>query len=339
MIHYNLLLLSKYRSALMGIAMLWVMSFHLSPIRTYLPIIGSVSNIGYSGVDIFLFLSGFGLYYSLSNKDISFSEYYKRRFYRIFPEFWLFLLCTFIISMNFDLKSVCELLCCASTIGYWVGLPYFLWFISCYVFFSFAYPLYYKQFKRYGIIVPICYILIGFVFTVLYGIVSVSYFNNSSGPLPLSLSRIPIFIIGSLFGFVTKEQIDSKSSIRLISLFVFLMPLAIIVLFISFKFFSAYLWSCSLYWIPFIFITPSLCVFLSSLLDRTPRIVNIILSWVGNHSLELYIVHQYLKDQFLEWLESYLDRNIIGLLVLLVSFLLAIALKRFSNVIIKRFVA
>jgi len=73
-----LILLSKYRQALMGIAILWVMMFHL-PLRPGIPIIKEFFNIGYGGVDIFLFLSGFGLYFSLSKKGIKLSHYYKKK--------------------------------------------------------------------------------------------------------------------------------------------------------------------------------------------------------------------------------------------------------------------
>ena len=80
-------LLSKYRSVLMGLAMLWVMYFHT-------PVIFSEHNqwlfhrIGFYGVDIFLFLSAFGLYYSLS-KHKNIWQFYKARFIRIFPAFFI----------------------------------------------------------------------------------------------------------------------------------------------------------------------------------------------------------------------------------------------------------
>ena len=337
MSHYNFQLLSKHRSALMGVAMLWVMSFHLSPFRTYLPIIGSISNIGYGGVDIFLFLSGYGLYFSLSKKNFSISKYYKKRFFRIFPEFWLFLLCTFFISMDFNLKSIFNLLCCASTIGIWVRLPFFLWFISFYVLLSFAFPFYYKHFQRYGMIAPKLYIFISLVLTVLFGMISVNFLNYRTGIFGGTISRIPIFIIGSLFGYITKEKIDSKFSTQLTSLFLLLTPLAVFILFISFKYFPTYLRPFSLFWIPFIIISPSVCILLSIFMERTPKIINNFLAWVGNLSLELYIVHEYVNKQVSEHMVSVVDKKVIVLLVVLISFILAIALKQFNNKVIKRF--
>lgn len=79
----GLSLLSTYRGALMGVAIIWVMLHHL----TYpdIPILKHVMEIGYGDVDIFLFLSGFGLYFSLS-KSVgviylpNIAKYYKKGF-------------------------------------------------------------------------------------------------------------------------------------------------------------------------------------------------------------------------------------------------------------------
>ncbi len=65
--------LSKYRGAIMGFAALWIFIFHeytvLSPVGT--PLYGAakfIKGIGFAGVDIFFFLSGYGLSFSLSSR-------------------------------------------------------------------------------------------------------------------------------------------------------------------------------------------------------------------------------------------------------------------------------
>ena len=65
----SLSLLSSYRGALMGVAIIWVMLYHLGDIDV--SVISVIFGVGYGGVDIFLFLSGFGLYFSLSKKEPS----------------------------------------------------------------------------------------------------------------------------------------------------------------------------------------------------------------------------------------------------------------------------
>ena len=64
----SLSLLSSYRGALMGVAIIWVMLYHLGDIDV--SVISVIFGVGYGGVDIFLFLSGFGLYFSFSNTKV-----------------------------------------------------------------------------------------------------------------------------------------------------------------------------------------------------------------------------------------------------------------------------
>lgn len=50
----SLSLLSSYRGALMGVAIIWVMLYHLGDIDV--SVISVIFGVGYGGVDIFLFL-------------------------------------------------------------------------------------------------------------------------------------------------------------------------------------------------------------------------------------------------------------------------------------------
>lgn len=66
--------ISLYRSALMGVATIWIMLLHGYELYKYIsiPLISTFAKRGNVGVDIFLFLSGFGLWFSLSNdKNLS----------------------------------------------------------------------------------------------------------------------------------------------------------------------------------------------------------------------------------------------------------------------------
>ena len=68
--------ISLNRGALMGFAIMWVFLFHVGGIGV--PWIDTFCSKGYLGVDIFFFLSGWGLCYSLS-KDPNITQFYKRR--------------------------------------------------------------------------------------------------------------------------------------------------------------------------------------------------------------------------------------------------------------------
>ena len=85
-------LLSKFRSELMGLACLWVMLHHNSfnwPIS--LDYLRRFALYGNLGVDIFLLLSGVGLYYAWS-KQPKLSDFYARRFVRLLVPYLIFAL-------------------------------------------------------------------------------------------------------------------------------------------------------------------------------------------------------------------------------------------------------
>ena len=89
--------LSKYRTELMGFAILWIFLFHSNIyIPEFLAPFKFVKAIGYSGVDIFFLLSGLGLSFSIS-KNTSLVQFYKKRLKRIIPTFWV---CLFFISLK-----------------------------------------------------------------------------------------------------------------------------------------------------------------------------------------------------------------------------------------------
>lgn len=87
--------ISKNRTYLMGIAMILVVIYHAFSC-VYNPI--GVLNIGYVGVDIFLFLSGFGLASSFEKNKIS--NFYKNRFTRIYPIYFIGVLTTYLIMCH-----------------------------------------------------------------------------------------------------------------------------------------------------------------------------------------------------------------------------------------------
>ena len=84
--------LSKFRSELMGFACLWIMFHHNSfTWPESMDTLRRFSLYGNLGVDIFLQLSGVGLYYAWSKKPVL-SDFYARRFVRLLVPYVLFAL-------------------------------------------------------------------------------------------------------------------------------------------------------------------------------------------------------------------------------------------------------
>lgn len=83
-------LLSKYRTAIMGFAALWILFSHVW-LRVFysIPFLSHIEEfikkIGFCGVDIFLFLSGLGLTFSI--KKHSTKDFYYNRIKRILLPF------------------------------------------------------------------------------------------------------------------------------------------------------------------------------------------------------------------------------------------------------------
>lgn len=69
----------------MGFAILWVMYFHI-PLKFATEVGWFIHRIGFYGVDIFLFLSGLGVYYSLTKRP-NVLGFYKARLVRILPAY------------------------------------------------------------------------------------------------------------------------------------------------------------------------------------------------------------------------------------------------------------
>lgn len=85
-------LLSKYRAPLMGVAILMIVFFHM-PVEIPAPF-SYFKKLCECGVDIFLLVSGFGLYNSLDKNPDTLS-FYKRRVERLAPSYIPFIILRF----------------------------------------------------------------------------------------------------------------------------------------------------------------------------------------------------------------------------------------------------
>ncbi|MDO4748518.1 MAG: acyltransferase [Eubacteriales bacterium] len=276
----------KYRSAWMGIAMLWVVvyhSFYIFPINFF-------KNIGYGGVDICLFASGLGCYYSLcSNDDIA--GFVKKRFLRIFPTYWCFLPFWFLYAFNaFDMDL-------SSVLGNILGIQNFTskglafnWYISAILLFYILAPYFKKLADRFDGFKQILIVILMFA-------ISVPFW--SSNTLIITVSRLPVFYIGMLFAKSSKKS--KKLSAYKIVVYLLVSIAGFILLWMSFEHFSDYRWTHALYWYPFILITPGLCVCVSvvmNLLDKSKvtSIIPKIFSFIGKYSFEIYLTHILIFD-------------------------------------------
>lgn len=205
----NYSLLSKYRVELMGFAALLIMYFHTSTMfpygdyNEYYKFLVSQLNIG---VEIFLIVSGIGLYFSLSKPNFNFRQYYVKRVLNVYL---ILLLIAFPFALLYNVRNGGSF---GSFIIDWTGVGFYTgkrypggnrggWYVMFIMIMYLVYPLIYKVQKLLEkkkadlavlIIVTVCHVLLCYYLSTRYESVYNSY--------EIGLTRIPIFLIGSYIG-------------------------------------------------------------------------------------------------------------------------------------------
>lgn len=224
--YFNLGELSSYRACLMGVATIMILCCHASVWCTGLPsIIRSFLVLGNLGVDIFLFLSGFGLYFSLEHSNNGLCSWYAKRYNRVLiPYFIIVIPCYTIIALvNGD--SFCMYLANISTLSYWLYHKG-AWYVAMLIPLYFATPLLKK-------ILSGRYQLLAFVLLVIASTVPayclLNVINIRDGflyNLCFVLMRLPSF----LFGLFIAPWIKKNKEIR----YDLICAISVLLLFLSF---------------------------------------------------------------------------------------------------------
>lgn len=122
-----------HRTECMGIAMIMVVLYHLKTTVFY---------VGFLGMDIFLFLSAYGLCRSF--KTNSLPRFYWRRFSRIVPMYTVYgilLNLIYICVYHYDL-SLWDMICNITSLNYWkFGGYVFEWYLSFLLVFYLTFPI------------------------------------------------------------------------------------------------------------------------------------------------------------------------------------------------------
>ena len=208
-------LLSKYRGELFGFSIISIIIFHyfedLNAVgvsgaaklltKAYIWLIGSI------GVEIFIFLSGFGLYYSL-RKQFNIPRYIYNRIERtIIPYilyggiFWI------LIDLVISGGGIKKFLLDYSLISFWKDGNKHLWFvafiIAMYIVFPYIYKLFVKQknkAKKRNTILLMCIVYLLGLGVILK--MFPDFFENTE----IALTRVPVFILGIYYGEKSYER-------------------------------------------------------------------------------------------------------------------------------------
>lgn len=291
--------ISKYRTHIMGAAMIWVMFFH-SAFHSKISMIQFIHNIGFYGVDMFLLVSGLGLYFSMK-KSKNIGQFYLKRVIRILPAY-------LIISISWYLfyktdVSAGDAILSVIGINYWRGSiygrpPYFDWFIPTLLVLYILTPLYFKLFEK---------VKCKWQFTALVSLISpilcIVFYHQGKQPLYGSIVRIPVFLIGFYLGyFIYEKKEDNKQNWMALLSF---MALGLIAGYYIQTYVSnpTIIWGINAY--PATLVAPGLCSLIGLIglkLEKNLKTVGTVLLFplyvCGRYSLEIYLFHQRFLELF-----------------------------------------
>lgn len=275
----------KYRNIWLGCAMLWIVLYH-SDLRVPTSILGYFKGMGYGGVDICLFASGIGCYFSLEKNSDNLS-FLKRRFFRLTPTYWCFLAIWFIskaLMGKFEISAVMgNLLGIQSLTGQGKD---FNWYISALILLYLLAPIFKNIVDRSS--KNIQYL------AVLGILLAVSFAYWDADKFIIIMTRLPLFYIGMIYAKQCRDGKKLEYKDIFLSSFVMLVGIAI---YFVFRFeFEDYLWKFGLYWYPFILVTPGICIIISLVMEYVKkykwlRWIEYLLNFIGNYSFEIYLVH------------------------------------------------
>lgn len=283
--------LYRHRSLWMGMAMLWIVFAHMTfPISN--AVLAQFRSLGYGGVDIFLFASGLGCYFSY-DKNKNPYEFFKKRILRLWPVWWAFMIVwvPYKIYCNMPKKAL---------LGNIFGIQGFTnlgnefnWYITALFLFYMFTPVFCEIINRIQKRREL-------IFWILFFMGLTVPFWTSNG-LIITVTRIPVYFLGMYFGKLGKEgkELSVKTAVVLGCLSI--CGAGVLLHFI--KHYRAILWSHGLYWYPFILIIPGVCMLLSVVAEffRDKKLMRMLekgISVAGKYSFEIYLAHVIIFEIF-----------------------------------------
>ncbi len=314
--------ISRYRGELMGAAMLFIMLFHVDLARS--DTFFGLRRMGNIGVDMFLFLSGIGLWFSWA-KTPSVKHFYLRRFVRIYPA-WLIIAALFYIP-SFHGGSTWSWINLFGELffnwGFWLHDELNFWYIPAIMMLYLFAPPYMELIRRHPIYRWLPVVMVMWCILVQW----VTPINHVVGHLEIFWSRVPIFFIGINMGeMVRRKQTIDGQGIWMIFL-MFVMALASSIFLEQEKHGQFPLFIERMLYIP---LTVTAILILNRVFRRLPERANYCFRFVGALSLECYLIHQHFVLAYIPQSLSYWPTF---LLCLVITLPLAWILQKITQVI------
>lgn len=274
--------LSRYRGELMGAAIFFIVLFH-APLARADAFFG-LRRCGNIGVDMFLFLSGIGLWFSWV-KTPSFRLFYKRRLLRIFPAWLIVASLYYIPRFNWQTGSVIDLIG-DITINwdFWLHDEGTFWYIPAIMMLYLWAPLYMwlvqksPAYRWLPVLMMVWCICVQWVTPI----------HQAVGHIEIFWSRLPIFFLGINVGEWVRQDRRMESPAIWLLVVTFLATASACIYLEQVKHGRFPLFAERMIYIP---LTVSMLLLLCELFSRTPQWFNKASAFLGTISLELYLLH------------------------------------------------
>ena len=290
--------ISRYRGELMGMAMIFIILFHVSLPQS--DMFFGLRRMGNIGVDMFFFLSGIGLWFSWT-KNPSCKHFFKRRYLRIYPT-WLIMASLYYIPRfrGGDIMAWIDLIG-DITINwdFWLHDELTFWYIPATMMLYLFAPAYMELIRKHPIYRWLPVVMIMWCILVQY----VTPIHDIFGHIEIFWSRVPIFFIGINMGEMVrrKDKLDGASIWMIVILFVATLTSSI---FLEQNLHGRFpLYVERMLYIP---LTITTILLLNRIFRRTPKWFNNAFKFVGALSLECYLIHihfvlNYIPKEWTYW--------------------------------------
>ena len=277
--------ISRFRAEQMGAAMLFVILFHVALDRGD-PFYG-LRRCGNVGVDIFLFLSGVGLWFSwVKTPDVL--RFYRRRLLRIVPT-WIvvataFYLPDYLGARRFSHSIVDLIGDITINWDFWLHDELTFWYVPAIMALYLVAPWYMRLiqsrpvYRWLPLLMVIWCVMVQWVLPI----------HHAVGHIEISWSRVPIFFIGINFGEMVRTRSQLSSDAVWLLLVTFLMTFGTCLYLEQVRHGQFPLFVERMLYIPF---TVCTVLVMNRIFRRTPQWVNRLFRFVGALSLEAYLIH------------------------------------------------
>ena len=338
-------LLSQYRSVLMGLQIVLIVFFHFTEdCKTYGVRFAGFIELYYtfirsSGVDLFLLLSGLGLFYSWKRRH-DFAPYLRKRLVRLLVPYFLLAIPAWAIYYSLTGRAgFLDYLSDLFFLTFFTSGQKWLWYIPMMVACYLVFPLVYRAIEgKEGSAAGGAFlrtVLLCLISTVSFVLLD-ARFNELCGNIGIALARFPAFFCGVYLGKMTYENrtLSGAKAVLVITVGIILaallgsskMPLV-----------GYYTRAFLNYSLSLLFVIG--LSFLSSrkvaFVARGKELLAGGLAWIGRYTLELYMVHVVLRRIF-KCLGFYPYRISVELALIFLSLLLSLLLSAVSKPIQKR---